>query len=85
MFSINFTKSAAKELRILPVKTVQAIGIKIDGLSEEPRPDGCKKLKGYRNLWRIRSGDYRIVYSIEDEIKIVEIRRIRHRKDVYEE
>ena len=49
-----------------------------------PRPAGSKKLQGAsENLWRIRTGDYRIIYAIEDTIKIIEIRKIGHRKDIY--
>lgn len=56
----------------------------IDKLSEKPKPSGVKKLKASdENLYRRRSGDYRIVYVIEEKVKIVNIRRIRHRKDVY--
>lgn len=53
-------------------------------LANNPRPIGSKKLKGAsENLWRIRIGDYRVVYLIEDSIKIIEIRKIGHRKDIY--
>ena len=56
----------------------------IDSLAEEPRPVGVKKLKGMdEDLFRIRLGDYRIIYSVEDEIKIVDIRRVGHRKDIF--
>lgn len=55
----------------------------IDQLASIPRPDGCKKLKG-SFYWRVRVGDYRIVDGINDEIRIVDIRRIGHRRDVYE-
>jgi mRNA interferase RelE/StbE len=61
----------------------QNIVVAIDKLAEDPRPDGVKKLKGEDNAYRIRVGDYRIIYTIEDVIKIVEIQRIRHRKDAY--
>jgi len=83
MYSIRFKKSAQKELSQIStpynLKIVQAI----DALSEDPRPPGVKKLKGEENAWRIRVADYRIIYTIEDIIQIVEIQRIRHRKDVY--
>jgi mRNA interferase RelE/StbE len=56
----------------------------ISALATDPRPKGCKKLKGSEDeLWRIRVGDYRVVYFIEDEIKLVDIQRTRHRKEVY--
>jgi mRNA interferase RelE/StbE len=56
----------------------------IDSLANNPRPNGSKKLVSQKEtLWRIRVGDYRIIYSIEDVLKILEIRRIGHRKDIY--
>ena len=82
-YSIQFKKSAAKELYALPKKEVTRIAKVIKNLSYEPRPQGCKKLKGYKNFWRVRSGNYRIIYSIEDEILIVEILEVVNRKDAY--
>ena len=61
----------------------QNIVTAIDKLAEDPRPYGVKKLKGEDNAYRIRIGDYRVIYTIEDVIKIIEIQRIRHRKDAY--
>ena len=84
MYFITFRKSAIKELGRLPSFAVKKIRIAIDGLAFNPRPDGCKKLSDSdENIWRIRVGDYRILYIIQDEIKIIDIRRIAHRKDVY--
>lgn len=54
----------------------------IDALAENPRPEGVKKLKG-EEAYRIRVADYRVVYTIEDFIQIIEVQRIRHRKDAY--
>ena len=82
-YTIEFKRSAIKELRKLPRKEVVRITELIKLLSDNPRTDGCKKLKGYENLWRIRSGNYRVIYSIEDRILIVEILEIVNRKDAY--
>lgn len=82
-YTINFKKSAIKELHKLPNKEVSRITKLIATLTENPRPSGCKKLKGYPNLWRVRSGNYRIIYSIDDQILIVEILEIVDRKDAY--
>jgi mRNA interferase RelE/StbE len=57
---------------------------KIEGLAANPRPSGCRKLRGYKDLWRIRIGDYRVVYIIDDDRKTVSVTRIAHRRDVYE-
>jgi mRNA interferase RelE/StbE len=52
-------------------------------LANEPRPTGCRKLVGSENDWRVRVGNYRVIYEISDEVRIVRIQRIRHRKDSY--
>lgn len=63
---------------------MQSIAGAIDGLSSNPRPDGSKKLKGSdENMWRIRIGDYRVIYIIEDEIKVINVRKVGNRKDIY--
>ena len=68
----------------LPIGELRKVEIAIDQLGTTPRPNGCKKLKGsLGNYWLIRVGDYRVIYSIEDKIEIIDIRRVRHRKDVY--
>ena len=53
-------------------------------LAENPRPHGCKKLQGRKDQWRIRVGDYRVVYTIDDAKLLVEVTRVRHRDEVYE-
>lgn len=83
MYKLTFKKSAVKEINNLPKKLLNSLVKVIDSLEENPRPEGCIMLKGKEKLWRIRYGDYRIVYSIDDKIEIIEINRIRHRKDVY--
>ncbi len=83
MYSIVFTNSAEKEICNLPLKITNKIVADIENLSSNPRPVNSKKLKGFESLWRIRISNYRVIYSIEDTIKIIEIIRIRHRKDVY--
>lgn len=83
MYQIIFKKSAQKELTDISKPYNQNIVNAIDKLAVNPRPDGVKKLKGEENAYRIRIGDYRVIYTIEDVIKIIEIERIRHRKDAY--
>lgn len=82
MYKIIFSNSAKHSLKKLPVQIVRVLSEKIDALTENPRPSGCKKLVG-SNIWRVRAGDYRILYSIDDKIMIVDIRAIGHRKDIY--
>jgi mRNA interferase RelE/StbE len=85
MYRITLTRSAFKELHSLPNEVIKRISEKIDSLAETPRPQGSKKLKGTSDdLWRIRIGDYRVIYGIDDAIKVIDIVKIGHRKDVYE-
>jgi len=63
---------------------LQRIFARIEALADTPRPPGCKKLRGTRDLWRIRIGDYRAIYQIDDARHIVEIRAVGDRKDIYE-
>jgi len=58
---------------------------KLDGLKENPRPIGCIKLKGFKNEYRIRIGDYRIRYEINDQEKIVLMLHCKHRRDIYKQ
>lgn len=83
-YQVLFIKSAAKEVRKFPSEIIKRIIEKSKELENDPRPIGCKKLSGEtEDLWRIRTGDYRIVYAINDDILIVDIRRVGHRKDIY--
>lgn len=83
MHELRIGRSAAKELEALPDKVIDRVAAKVDSLSTQPRPSGCKQLRGADDLWRVRVGDYRIIYVIDDTQSIVEIRVIRHRKDAY--
>jgi mRNA interferase RelE/StbE len=82
-YLVTFAASAKKELRDLPTDVIGRLLPRIRELAENPRAVGCKKLQGYKDRWRIRVGDYRVVYTIEDGKKIVDITRIAHRKEVY--
>ncbi len=83
MYKVVVSKSASKELADLPSQVVNRIIPAIIKLEENPRPTGCKKLKGEQENWRIRIGDYRVIYSIDDMIRIVDVRNVGHRKDIY--
>lgn len=82
MYRIEIKKSALKKLSQIPQPHNKKIVEAIDELATNPRPAGCKKLKG-SEAYRIRVADYRVVYTIEDIIRLIEVQRIRHRKDVY--
>ena len=82
-YKVVIAKSAEKELTQLPVEAIIRIREKVSSLANNPRPDGCKKLKGYKDLYRIRIGDYRVIYSIQDDILTVTVVAIGNRKDIY--
>jgi mRNA interferase RelE/StbE len=82
-YHIQFSKSAEKELLSLPKKVANQILSKIDLLAINPRPSGCKKLVGSLNSYRIRVGDYRVLYTIVDSELLIDVVKIGDRKDVY--
>jgi mRNA interferase RelE/StbE len=83
-YRLSLTTSAEKELQGLPAKVVAQIAIRVERLASVPRPPRCKKLVGGDKEWRIRIGDYRVVYEIDDAAKTVAVTRIAHRRDVYD-
>ena len=83
-FRVRFKASAEKEFFRLPESVSDRIFPRIKALATDPRPTGCKKLIGAKDTWRIRIGDYRVVYTIDDEIRQVEVTRIAHRREVYQ-
>ncbi len=83
-YRVEISKVAGKELRALPKNEIARIYERMLGLSDNPRPPGSKKLEGNKeDFWRIRVGDYRVIYSIDDVISIVDIRHIGNRRDIY--
>ena len=82
-YAVSFSRSARKELQKLPPQLVERIFPKIESLTAQPRPAGCKKLQGDQNLWRIRVGDYRVVYALDDPRALVDIVAVRHRSEAY--
>ena len=82
-YRIRWKKSAYKELRKIQKKYIPKIIESVENLSENPIPSGAKKLYGSEKSYRIRVGDYRIIYEIEQQQLIIQIIRVRHRKDAY--
>lgn len=82
-YRIEFSKQAEKQFEDLPQQIQQRLQPRIDTLALEPRPPGVKKLKRSENQYRIRVGDYRIVYEVQDVILLVILLRIGHRSEVY--
>ncbi len=83
-YSLEIKQSAQKELDALDDALFTRIDRKILALADHPRPAGCKKLKGFKDQWRVRVGDWRVLYIIDDAEKLVIITRIAHRREVYE-
>ena len=82
MYKIELRRKAQRSLDRLPKSDFGAVLDAVKGLANSPRPKGVEKIKS-AGLWRIRQGDYRIVYSIDDGQKIVTILRIGHRREIY--
>lgn len=82
-YRVVFARSARRELEGLEPTVARRIISQVEALTTDPRPHGCVKLQGAADLWRIRIGDYRVVYSIDDNARLVDIRVVRHRSDVY--
>ena len=81
-YSVEIKRSAAKEIEALPPKDRRRVVTKIEGLSRNPRPPGCEKLSG-QEKYRLRRGDYRILYEIIDQRLLVTVVRVGNRRDVY--
>lgn len=81
-YSILLTRSAAKELEGVPAKDRQRIVRRIATLAENPRPIGAEKLSG-EDKYRIRQGDYRVLYEIDDDLFIVVVVRVGNRREIY--
>jgi mRNA interferase RelE/StbE len=82
-YRIEIKRSAVKELEAIPAKDRRRIATKIQALASNPRPAGCEKLSGH-DKYRIRQGNYRILYTIEDDVLVVTV-KIGDRRDVYRE
>jgi mRNA interferase RelE/StbE len=82
MYSVEIKRSAASEIEALPLRERRQIVERIGRLVDDPRPRGCEKLAGGER-YRVRQGDYRIVYTIEDALLTIWVVRVGHRRDVY--
>lgn len=83
-YSLEIVQSAQKELDALDDSLFARIDRRILALADDPRPVGSRKLKGYKDTWRIRIGDWRVIYIVDDAAKLVRITRVGHRREVYE-
>ncbi len=83
MYEVYLEKSSENDLKRLPKSVFHRIIPQIKTLAENPRPPGCRKITGSKNDWRIRIGDYRVIYEIDEKAKAVTVMRVRHRREVY--
>jgi mRNA interferase RelE/StbE len=83
-YRVEFTTAAAKELRKLDAGFRRRLLVGIGDLEADPRPAGCKKLVGAEDAWRIRIGDYRVIYELADDVLLVTVVRVAHRREIYE-
>jgi mRNA interferase RelE/StbE len=81
-YFVEVVRGAQKQLERIPADVQERVLAALEGLAESPRPDGCSKLAG-REAWRVRVGDYRIIYEVHDDKQVVIVVVIRHRKDAY--
>ena len=82
-YQIEFSATAEKQFRKLAKSIQQRLARVINSLASAPRPRGSRRLQGYEDVYRIRSGVYRIIYSIEDKRLLIIVLKVGHRKDVY--
>ncbi len=82
-YTVEFTTASAREVRKLDPHIRRRILTAITALQADPRPAGAKKLSGFDQAWRIRIGDFRVLYEIVDDTVLVTVFRVAHRRDVY--
>jgi mRNA interferase RelE/StbE len=82
-YRVEVARRAVKSLARLPTQEQQRVRAAVDLLSENPRPPGCVPLEGEPNVYRVRVGDYRIVYKMLDAVLLVHVVAIGHRRDIY--
>jgi mRNA interferase RelE/StbE len=82
-YAITFARSARKQLQVLDRALALRVLGRIESLGATPRPEGCVKLEGAAGFWRIRVGDYRVIYEIDDDRRRVDVSAVRHRRDAY--
>ncbi len=83
LYRVELTPAAARQFRKLTPEVRKRVRAKIDALAVNPRPPGVEKLEGDEELYRVRTGDYRIIYTIDDGVLLVVVVKIGHRSDVY--
>jgi mRNA interferase RelE/StbE len=83
VYEVYLERGAENDLKRLPTSTFDRIVRQIKTLAENPRPSGYRRITGSKNDWRIRIGDYRVLYEVNDKAKAVRVMRVRHRREAY--
>jgi mRNA interferase RelE/StbE len=83
LYEVYLEHAAERDLKRLPVKLFHRLIVQIKKLAEKPRPAGCRKITGTKNDWRIRVGDYRVIYEIDESANAVRVMRVRIRRNAY--
>ena len=83
MYEVYLERAAERDVKRLSASVFQRIISHIRALSEDPRPSGCRKITGSKSDWRIRIGEYRVIYEIDEKKKVVRVFRVSHRREVY--
>lgn len=83
MYRVLLERAAEKDLARLSSEIHDRVIVAIQALATNPRPPGCRKLAGSKHDWRVRVGDCRVIYEVADEIRVVRVNRVRHRREVY--
>ena len=83
MYRVLLERAAEKDLTRLSSEIHGRVIAALQSLATNPRLPGCRKLTGSKNDWRIRVGNYRVIYEIADKIRVVRVNRVRHRREVY--
>jgi len=83
VYEVLLERRAQRDIKKLPAEVFHRIIPSIKALAEDPKPPGCRKIAGSKNDWRIRIGEYRVIYEIDEHAEAVRVMRVRHRREVY--
>jgi len=83
VYEVYLERRAERDLKRVSSDDFHRIISSIKALTQEPRPDGCRKITGSKSDWRIRIGEYRVIYEIDDKARVIRVMRVRHRREVY--
>ena len=84
-YRIEFAPAAVRQLEGLHVQLQRRVSTRIDALTADPRPPGCRKLKGANDIYRVRVGNDRVLYQVKDELPLVLVVKIGHRREAYKD